>query len=262
VVLGPVPDRPIRVVLFGGGPTLERDVREFLCLLEGHPEIDLLGAFCQSPDPSIAGILGDLWKRRRWLAGPVLALHGLGLAGRWITAPRIEMRLRRKLRSLAERIHTASDIHAREVRERIQALEPDLGLVYGSPILRPSIFQIPRFGSLGIHHGTLPSYRGKKTTFWEMARGESEAGVTIQRIGKGLDSGAIVREGRVNIGRRSYSRVWREVLELGLDLYLQAVLDVREGTATCRKPAGRKGKLYRDPKLKDLLRYYWKRIGS
>jgi hypothetical protein len=40
-------DRPIRVVMFGSGPELNRDAKEFLCRLEEHPEIDLVGVFCR-----------------------------------------------------------------------------------------------------------------------------------------------------------------------------------------------------------------------
>jgi hypothetical protein len=41
--------RPIRVVVFAGGPVLERG-EGFLCRLEDHPEIDLLACICQSVD--------------------------------------------------------------------------------------------------------------------------------------------------------------------------------------------------------------------
>lgn len=258
--LGPVADRPIRVVLFGGGPYLERGVREFICRLEEASEIDFCGAFCQSRAESWAEIVRDLWRRRRWLAMPVLLVQLAGIVGRNVRAPRQEMALRRSLQNLEGRIHLVPDIHASQVLERVRSLTPDLGLVYGSPILKPVLFEIPRFGSLGIHHGKLPEYRGKKTTFWAMARGESTAGVTIQKIGAGLDTGDIVAQGEVPIADRSYGQLWEEVEDLGLELYLTAVLETQQGKATCRPPEGKKGPLYRDPKLADLLRFHWNRL--
>ena len=69
--------------------------------------------------------------------------------------------------------------------------------VCGAPILKPELFEIPAFGTLGIHHGRLPEYRGKKTTFWAIYNGDSTAGVTIQRINAGLDTGEIVCTGEV-----------------------------------------------------------------
>jgi hypothetical protein len=257
--LGPVAGRPIRVVLFGGGPTLERGVRQFLCRLDEHPQIRLCGAVCQSAGQGVGDILRDLWRRRGWLAVPVLAVQLAGSARRWLSAPRLELRLRGRMAALGERVQFVPDVHAPEVLDRVRALRPDLGLVYGSPILRPELFEIPAWGTLGIHHGKMPQYRGKKTTFWAMYRGESTAGVTIQRVGRGLDTGAIVKQGEVAIGRRSHARVWDHVEALGLDLYLEAVLDVKRGRLTRKPESGVKGKLFRDPKLKHLLRYYRRR---
>jgi methionyl-tRNA formyltransferase len=165
------------------------------------------------------------------------------------------MSLRQDLKRLQDRIHFVEDIHAPEVIDRVAALEPDLGAVYGSPILRPELFEKPRLGTLGIHHGKLPEYRGNKTTFWAMYNGEGEAGVTIQKINAGLDTGEIVLQGTVGIGRRSQRAVWRDLENLGLDLYIRAILQVKAGEATFRPQSGPKGKLYRNPKLGDLVRF-------
>jgi methionyl-tRNA formyltransferase len=93
-----------------------------------------------------------------------------------------------------------------------------------------------------------------------MYHGEKVAGVTIQQINAGLDTGAIVKEGEVCIGRRSQRAVWRDLAALGLDLYIQAILEVKAGTATYRPQTGPKGKLYRNPTLGDLLTFWGKQI--
>jgi methionyl-tRNA formyltransferase len=93
-----------------------------------------------------------------------------------------------------------------------------------------------------------------------MYHGEPVAGVTIQKVTAGLDTGQIVGSGEVSIGRRSYGAVMREVLALGLDLYIEAILQVRDGTAVYRPQTGPKGKLYRDPRPADIVRFWWRRI--
>jgi hypothetical protein len=253
--------RPIRVVLFGGGPVLERDVKQFLVRLEKQQEIAFLGAFCQSVGQTFADVTRDLWQRRRWLAGPLLALQVLGILGRYVRHPRSEYQLNRAVKRLANRIHYVPDIHAETVRDQVRLLAPDLGLIYGSPILKPALFEIPTHGTLGIHHGQVPQYRGKKTTFWAMYNGEPEAGVTIQKINAGLDTGQVVNCGTVPIGRRSYGAVWRDLLALGLDLYIKSILEVRAGTAVYRPQEGPKGKLYGDPKPRDLLHFWRHRLA-
>jgi hypothetical protein len=257
-----LPDRPIRVVLFGGGPGLETGLQRLLCRLDDHGEILLLGAVCQSPGNSIAHIARDLWKRRRWLALPLLAGHMTGSAGRFLTQGSKGASVRRRLHGLRDRIQLVPDIHAPEVLEHVRSLAPDLGLIYGSPILRPELFTIPALGTLGIHHGSVPRYRGKKTTFWEMYHGETHAGVTIQRVGSGLDTGDIVEQAMVPIGARSRRRVWAELEALGVELYVGAILKVRAGAATSTPQTGPRYALCRDPSMRQILGLWWRQLRA
>jgi folate-dependent phosphoribosylglycinamide formyltransferase PurN len=251
---------PIRVVLFGGGPVLERGVKRFICRLEEHPEIEFLGGFCQSQAQTFGAVVKDLWRRRGILALPLLLIQIASRIGRYVSQPRAEAKLNTELNRLADRIHYVPDIHADAVLEGVRLLEPDLGLIYGSPILKPELFEIPRLGTLGIHHGKVPEYRGKKTTFWAMYNGEESAGVTIQKVNAGLDTGQIVKEGEVLIGRRSLRAVWGELEALGLDLYIQAILEIKQGTASFRPQGGKKGRVYRDPGVGDILRLWARKL--
>ena len=251
-------DSPIRVALFYG-PFL-RSAREFALRLDAHPDIELVAAFCDAPGETRAHQIADLRRRRGWLG---LGLFGFEVARdayRYLLGGRPEREHRRRWRELAERVRYVSDMHAPEVIEQVRALEPDLGLSYGGPILRPELFRLPRHGTLGIHHGRLPEFRGKKTTFWEIWEGESTAGVTIQRIDEGIDTGEIVVQGAVEIGSRGYEATWQAVQRRGLDLYVEAVLAVRDGTATFRRPTGSSGPLRSDPTPLELIRLPFRRL--
>jgi folate-dependent phosphoribosylglycinamide formyltransferase PurN len=249
-------ERPIRVIVFSGGPTLDRGMQEFVCQLEDHPDIDFLGAFCQSSGQSLGAVWRDLWSRRRLLAVPLSFMQLVRMLRRSIFRSHNEMELRRRLARLCDRLQFVPDIHADDVLSRVRSLAPDLGLVYGSPILKPKLFEIPTLGTLGIHHGKVPEYRGKKTAFWAMYNGEKTAGVTIQKINAGLDTGEVVKAGEVSIARKSYSKVWHELEQLGLALYIQAIIEVKGGEAVFRSQQGKKGKLYRDPALRDLVDFW------
>jgi len=252
------PKRPIRVVMFGSGPELTYDARQFLYRLEAHPEIELLGAFCQASAQSLGAVIKDLWQRRGILAFPLFIARINRSITRFLTHPRGDIELRKKLTSISNLIHFVENIHSQDILDRVSSLKPDLGLIYGSPILKPQLFEIPQMGTLGIHHGKLPDYRGNKTAFWAMFNGENIAGVTIQKVNQGLDTGSIVKEGEVLIGRRSYATVVRELEALGLDLYIQAILEVKNGTATFRPQPPSKGRLYRNPKPSDFFRFWIK----
>jgi folate-dependent phosphoribosylglycinamide formyltransferase PurN len=255
----PLP-HPIRVVMFGSGPVLTPDAADFLRRLDAHRDIQLLLAICQSESQSFAAIVRDLWRRRGWLAVPLLVAWYAKIAWGFIAQPRAALARRRQLRAMADRICFVRDIHAEEVLEQVRSLAPDLGLVYGSPILKPVLFDLPALGSLGIHHGKVPEYRGNKTAFWAMYNGEAEAGVTIQKINAGLDTGLIVKAGAVPIGRRPLRTVWHELEQLGLDLYIAAILEVKEGTAAFKPQTGPKGKLYKNPKPRDYVEFWRRQI--
>lgn len=256
----PAHERPLRVVMFGSGPVLAPDVRRFLCRLEAHPEIELLGAFCQAESRSFWAVVRNLQQRRGVLALPLLFQWMATSVAPFITQPREEVALRRALAQIEDKIHFVADIHAQEVIDTISSLAPDLGLIYGSPILKPKLFEIPVLGTLGIHHGKVPEYRGNKTMFWAMYNGERKTGVTIQKVNAGLDTGLIVKEGEVIIERRSQRAVWRNLEALGLDLYMQAILEVKQGKAQYRPQIGTKGKLYRNPGPSDILRFWLKQL--
>lgn len=251
------PDR-LRVVVFTGGAVLEDACVEFIGRLDARPELELVGVFCQAPAVGLAGIVADLVKRRGRLAPLLLAQRGLRRLGKAILAPSRELRRRSILRRLAPRIHFVAELHAQTVYSQVAALRPQLGAVYGGPILRPELFGIPQQGTLGIHHGRLPDYRGKKTTFWALYHGEETVGVAIQRIGSGLDRGDLLRDATLDAGRLPLPVVSRRLERLGLDLYLDAVLSMQRRDAVFRpQPAG-SAPLFRDPSGRDVA-HYWLR---
>jgi folate-dependent phosphoribosylglycinamide formyltransferase PurN len=253
-------NRPIRVVVFGSGPELNPDAKQFVCRLEDHPEIEFLGAFCQAQSQALRAVFIDLSNRRSWLAFPLFSIWLTSGAMRFLLHPHEEIALQRSMEKISDRIRFVTNLHAQNVLEQVSALKPDLGLIYGSPILKPELFEIPSLGTLGIHHGKVPEYRGNKTTFWAMYNGERIAGVTIQKVNAGLDTGSIVKTGEVRTQGRAYQAVVHELETLGLDLYMQAILEVKHRTAEYKPQSGVNGKLYRNPKPVDYLTLWGRQI--
>jgi len=84
---------------------------------------------------------------------------------------------------------------------QLQACAPDLSLVmaYGH-ILRDDFINVPRLGSLNLHASLLPKYRGASPIQTAVANGESETGVSLMRIVRALDAGAVADTERVPVG--------------------------------------------------------------
>lgn len=255
------PQEPIRVAFFGG-PYLQPGALRFVALLENHPEIDLVMGLCEGEGAGLRHRWRNLRRRRGAMAAAVLGLDVLTDAGAFLRAPREWLRLRRIARRALARFDTVPDVHDPAILERVRSLEPDLGVIYGAPILKPELFRIPALGTLGIHHGRVPHYRGKKTTFWEIYNGEEVAGITVQRVNPGIDTGEVVRTGTVTIGTKGYGRVWREVEELGCELFVETVLDFKHGRArpVPQETGASARPLYRQPAARDLARLWWSRL--
>ena len=49
-------------------------------------------------------------------------------------------------------------------------------------------------GILSYHHGNMRKYRGQPVGFWELYNGETEMGVTVQRLAAGIDKGTPIVE--------------------------------------------------------------------
>jgi methionyl-tRNA formyltransferase len=249
---------PTRVIVLTGGAELQVPVIDFVRRLESDQNLELVGVFCEADLVGLRGVAVDLVRRRGLLAIPLLIQRWLRKLGRLILEPTLFVQRRHTRHQLESRLYFTSNLHAPESLDRIRSVRPQLGLVYGGPIIRPELFQLPSLGTLGIHHGMTPDYRGKKTTFWAMYNGESSIGVTIQSIGSGLDRGDVILEAKLPVGRAPLSVVSRRLERLGLDLYLQAIDLVRTGAANPIPQSEGSGTLYKDPTMTDLL-VFWTR---
>jgi hypothetical protein len=90
-----------------------------------------------------------------------------------------------------------------EAQTVLRELAPDLAISLHNRILREPTFSIPRLGTINVHHGAIPEYRGMPPVFWELADGREAVGFTIHRIDAGIDTGPVLAEGEVPIERRA-----------------------------------------------------------
>jgi methionyl-tRNA formyltransferase len=82
--------------------------------------------------------------------------------------------------------------HSPETKRTLRNLNADLGVLYGTNIIRKAVFLIPRLGSINIHQGLAPFYRGGPTVFWELFNGEKEIGITVHFVAPKVDTGDLI----------------------------------------------------------------------
>ena len=178
---------------------------------------------------------------------------------RWTSAQRIATVLRENgldrgpieeavLRRVPSVNHESAISHLRDCN-------PAVVVVNGTRILTEAVLAAVPAPFLNMHAGITPLYRGVHGAYWALAQRDREhCGVTVHLVDKGIDTGGIVAQARIetdpddNFVTYAYLQV-----AAGVQLLLRAVEQALSGSlATCPPPAG-PSRLWTHPTLSQYL---------
>lgn len=130
-------------------------------------------------------------------------------------------------------VFTPESVNNDEWREKIAALQPDLILsVYYRNMIGTKLLALPRLGAWNMHGSLLPKYRGRAPINWAVLHGEPRIGMTLHRMVKSADAGAIVDQEGVDIGPRDTAeQVFRKVLPCARRVLARQIDALLTGTA-------------------------------
>jgi methionyl-tRNA formyltransferase len=188
--------------------------------------------------------------RKLWRVGVTAAPVGLALRGAYAKAgegPPLE--------DVATEIVRVPTLNGDEARAALRRLGADVAISLDNAIIREETFGLPAHGTINVHHGAVPEYRGGPPVFWELLDGLENVGFTIHRIDAGIDTGPVLATGEVPIERRgSLSATLAATIprlhEASLDA-LDRLLDAGDFAGTPQPPGGRHRTT---PTLRDYLR--------
>lgn len=123
------------------------------------------------------------------------------------------------------------DLRAPEVQRAILSRRPDALLSFFWPKLIPGdlIEAHPR-GAFGTHPSLLPRHRGPDPFFWTLLEGDRETGVTLHRLERNYDTGAIIDVKRYAIPEDTNAwRLARALDRLALELLVSAAERLSRG---------------------------------
>ena len=84
-------------------------------------------------------------------------------------------------------------INSEKVKKIIKKIQPDLNIVAGFPyIINKKIYEIPKYGTINLHAGKLPEYRGGSPLNWQIINGEKKIGISLIQLNQKLDAGKII----------------------------------------------------------------------
>ena len=92
-------------------------------------------------------------------------------------------------------------IRGDEFLAELRQYHPDIiGLTAYGNILPENIINLPPLGTINVHGSLLPKYRGAAPIQWALINGETETGITIMQMDKGVDTGDILLQEKLPIG--------------------------------------------------------------
>ncbi|MEB0105805.1 bifunctional UDP-4-amino-4-deoxy-L-arabinose formyltransferase/UDP-glucuronic acid oxidase ArnA [Pseudomonas sp. MH9.3] len=99
-------------------------------------------------------------------------------------------------------VHAPEDANHPLWVERIAKLNPDyIFSFYYRNLLSEALLATAKNGAFNLHGSLLPKYRGRAPANWVLVNGETETGVTLHRMVKRADAGAILAQQKVTIDR-------------------------------------------------------------
>ena len=130
-------------------------------------------------------------------------------------------------------VFTPESVNNPEWRERLAAMKPDLILsVYYRHMIGTKILALPPLGAWNMHGSLLPSYRGRAPINWAVLHGESRIGMTLHRMVKSADAGAVVDQEGVDIDPRDTAeQAFRKVLPCARRVLARQIDALLTGTA-------------------------------
>lgn len=119
-----------------------------------------------------------------------------------------------------------------EVADALRAAAADVFCVaaYGC-ILPDEVLAMAPGGCVNVHASLLPRWRGAAPIQRAILAGDEETGVSIMRIGHGVDTGAYCAQASVVVGEKDAEALTAELARVGAELLVETLPSVVDGTA-------------------------------
>ncbi|EKE14557.1 MAG: hypothetical protein ACD_12C00430G0002, partial [uncultured bacterium] len=90
-------------------------------------------------------------------------------------------------------------INSEETEKKLKEISPDLLILDGTSVVKKNILVIPRVGTINIHLGINPLYRGGGNAWAFINKDYKNVGATIHLVTEKLDAGSIIKIIRMDV---------------------------------------------------------------
>lgn len=98
-------------------------------------------------------------------------------------------------------------------------------------ILPNEVLDMAPLGCVNVHASLLPRWRGAAPIQRSILEGDAETGVSIMRIGEGVDTGAYCAQASTPVGEKTADELTAELAEMGAQLLVDTLPALADGSA-------------------------------
>ena len=118
------------------------------------------------------------------------------------------------------------------LKDLIKTLNPEIviTIAYGQ-LIPEELLNLPKHGWINVHFSSLPRWRGAAPVQWAILSGDTESGVTVFKLDKGMDTGPVYLTKTVSIKPDETTELLLTRLSnIGADLAIQSLAVIQAGT--------------------------------
>lgn len=137
-------------------------------------------------------------------------------------------------------------INSPDTVQQLQTYKADCFVLSGyNKILKKPVIEIPPRGTINLHGGKLPEYRGAAPINWQIINGETSGGCCIIYVDEGIDTGDIIAQEIYPIQPEdTHASVLEKTLEIFPPLLVQVLQQIEEGNVPVQKQDPTEGSYY------------------
>ena len=129
-------------------------------------------------------------------------------------------------------INVLKPIGRDNLKDLIKTLNPEIviTIAYGQ-IIPEDLLNLPKYGWINVHFSSLPRWRGAAPVQWAILSSDTESGVTVFKLDKGMDTGPVYLTKTVSIDPNETTELLLTRLSnIGADLAIQSLAVIQGGT--------------------------------